>query len=222
MKSQTEELVYCLTTRIRPPGHACAAEHNIVVFTKRHRFALAIDFAARSDEDIPAELVGDIQHDFCAANIGFYRMNRILSYQPDTDSGSQMKDHITVLHQRADQFGIADVAGDKLKAAMPFETFDVVQAARTEVVDDSYVMTVLEQPLRQMRTDKTRSACNQCFHVDSGRITFDSKNNRCWSIVNVEDMSVGGSSCLDSVPVGCAKNECSPAAISCFSAETIS
>jgi hypothetical protein len=160
MKSQAQEFVHCFAARIRPPGQARAAEHDVVIFMEGDRFAFAVNFAARSDEDFSAEFIGDIQHDFGAANVCFYRMDRIFGDQLDADSGSQMENYIALLDQRFYLLGIADVAFDKLEAGMIFKTFDIFQTAGAEIIDDRHFITIFEQPFGQMRPDKTRSTCN--------------------------------------------------------------
>jgi hypothetical protein len=76
-----------------------------------------------------------------------------------------MKDYVTAFCEGFHQFGIADVALNELTSGMLFETFDIRQAACAKIIDNDYLIAILKQTLCQMRPDKTRPACNQCFHL---------------------------------------------------------
>jgi hypothetical protein len=165
IKSQTQKFIYRLTTGIGPSRQTRAAQHNIIVFTEGDRFAFAINFAAGCEQDSPAEFVSRFKHFFGAADISLYRMNRAVGYQFDPDRRSQMEDYVATPCKCFHQFGIADVALNELTSGMLFETLDIRQPTRAEIIDNDHLIAILKQSLCQMRPDKTCTACYQCFHL---------------------------------------------------------
>jgi hypothetical protein len=122
--------------------------------------AFSIDFAAGSDEDFSVEFVGRAKNRFGAADVGLYRMYRIVCYQLDADRSSQMKNGIASLGQAFHQFCIADVPFDKIELWLLYESSNVVETAGTEIINNDNFIAVSQQALGQMGTNETCSTCN--------------------------------------------------------------
>jgi hypothetical protein len=86
-------------------------------------------------------------------------MNRIFDDKSDADGGSQMENSIALFDKRFHKFNITDVAFDKLEAGVVFEALNIFETAGAQIIDDNYIIVVIEQPFGQMRPDKTRPAC---------------------------------------------------------------
>ena len=71
-----------------------------------------------------------------------------------------MKDAIDLEQDRLD-----DVVADELEARMALEMLDIGALAAEEVVQADDVVPVAQQPLAQMRSEKSRAARHQCSHV---------------------------------------------------------
>ena len=90
-----------------------------------------------------------------------------------------MKDAVDLEQDRLD-----DVVADELEAGMALEMLDVGALAAEEVVQADDVVPVAQQPLAQMRSEKSRAARHQYSHVSPSvaqllrRILKDSRGLR--------------------------------------------
>jgi hypothetical protein len=147
LESQTQEFIYRLTAGIRPPGQRCAAEHNVIVFAEGDGFIFTVNFAAGSNQNFSAKLIGCFEHLFGAADIGLDCMNGAVGNQLNADCRSKVENYVDSLCQSFHQWSIADIPFNELKGGIGVQAFDIFQAAGAEVIDNDYFVTILDQPL---------------------------------------------------------------------------
>ena len=80
---QRQELVDRLAARVRPSMLRRRTQHEIRVLAERHVLALAVHLRRRRDDDELLLLVGVLQHDLGAVDVGFDRVHRLLDDQLD-------------------------------------------------------------------------------------------------------------------------------------------
>ena len=102
-----------------------------------------------------------------AAYVRFNGAYRSVRYKLNAHSGSQMINNITLLNEFLHQSSVAYIALNKIKVGIAREAFDVLKAAGAEIIDSCNLLTIVEQTLGQVRTDKARPACYKCFHCRS-------------------------------------------------------
>jgi hypothetical protein len=87
---------------------------------------------------------------------------------------------------------------------MALERVNVLESARTEIVKDGDPMAIVEESLRQMRPDESRTACYQCSHEKAALPFIESECDLNDARDEATRFHHGGQPgiWMDSVPVG--------------------
>ena len=72
-----------------------------------------------------------------------------------------MNDHIGIVHEFREQLPILDVVQVVLEARAGHEMANILNAARGKIVEQDNAVTAIQQPLREMRSNKTGTARDQ-------------------------------------------------------------
>jgi hypothetical protein len=75
-----------------------------------------------------------------------------------------MKYHIRFVNQLSQEVAIHDALKETTQRGVAPQVPDVIDRARTQVVDDNDLLTPGEKGFRQVRSDKSRSTCNHRNH----------------------------------------------------------
>ena len=109
-------------------------------------FGLAIDFISRDvDEPLDSDLDCRLEHNVCAADVGFCERERVAKAEIDVGLSSKMEDGInTVLSQAAKNgFFVCHVAENELEVGARVETFGVLEScAVVDLVEGEDVVII--------------------------------------------------------------------------------
>src|SRR5271157_68586 len=131
----------------------------------RMLFGVAVDLAGRGEQDARAHPLGESEHVDRAHHAGLDRLDGVELVMDRRSGAGQMEDAIDFEQDRLD-----GVVADDLEVGIAFEMNDVGATPAEEVIEAYYLVAVVEQPLAEVRAEKSRAACDQCPHRISPRL----------------------------------------------------
>src|SRR5690349_7158402 len=89
-----------------------------------------------------------------------------------------MNDHIGIVYEFGEQLPILDVVQVILEAGAGLEMANILNAARGKIVEQDHAVAAIQQPLREMRSNKTGTAGDQ----KAQRALLKELANRCLDV----------------------------------------
>ena len=140
-------------------AHADRIDVAPVALGLRMLLRVAVNFAGRGEQDARAHALGQPQHVDRAHHAGLDGLHRVVLVVHRRGRAGEVKDAIDFEQDRLD-----DVVADELEIAVAEQMHDVGALAAEKIVEADDFVAVLEQPLAQMRAEKSRAAGYQYTH----------------------------------------------------------
>ena len=139
-----------------------------IAFLLRVHLGIAIDLAGRGLEDLGLHALGEPQHVDRAVDRGLGRLHRVDLILYRRGRAGEIVDFVALQIERH-----GHVVADEIEARMAEQVRDVRLAAGEQIVDAEHVVPLPDQPVAQMRTQKSRTTgdedalyAGRCVHLD--------------------------------------------------------
>jgi len=90
-------------------------------------------------------------------DVGLNRTDRAFNDELYPNGSREMNDNVSVIHELREKVLIFNPIEVVLQILNSFQVADVLHAARREVVQEHNLLSSLQQSLREVRTDKSRT-----------------------------------------------------------------
>ena len=156
---EREELVHRFRVRIRPALLRRRPVDPPVGLDERPLLAVvAVDLGGRGDQDALAEPVTVLEDDLGATQVRHERLHGLLDDQTDTHRRGEVVDHVAFVDELVDDRPVEYGVHDEMKSVTIPEVLDVVERSGRKIVEHPYLVSFVEQQLREVRTDEPGAA----------------------------------------------------------------
>ncbi len=146
---------------VAPTAFGGGAEDEIGVLVKGNVGVFSVDLGSGGGQHEFLFLASRFENQLRAVDIGFDGLDGTFDNEFDANGGGEMDHDIRIIHEFRNQLAILDVVEVIFHAFGGFQVADVVHTASRKIVEQDHAIAAIEEPFRQMRTDKAGAASNQ-------------------------------------------------------------